>query len=788
MRNRIIVIILFAVLGWGLAQGDDWIFRAVFSNLALQSGPSINSTSANGPAGSQPVPLQPMMQLPGFSLLAANDLGMHCADQDFQVMSILPPFNVMHAQVIQRGRGDDARILGPDDVEVVYSAGASADDPSNSKPTAQEQGTDVFKSNFWEINPATGNSWGFDGYDPLYPTGVLSGFSQSVDTGLPSPDNHALHLGPDGIPGSGDEYLTATQQVMPGIGGAYVRNDPQPFARFDDSLPFFIDFPFGYMVNRARWFSAEGVPLFSVDDQGRENPYPLSRVQAIAKAGNSMGLDAGTVLATLEIVTPISAEADCQNCHATFGEGLSNGEASDFASVRKYKDGQTPWPIASMDDVTVPGPQKLLNAAKLNILRLHDAKHGDRYTSSIDGSSTPCMNGTESSCLGNRTPVQCSWCHYSPALDLAQLGPVDETDHGPNGRQQTRHSSMSRVMHGHHGQFAELFPDMPAPGGRDPQVANDILTKTCYSCHPGKRTQCLRGAMAKAGVQCQDCHGQMRHVGNDFSEYLTQAGFPAGANLNKRVPWATEPRCDACHVGDALENLKDTATVPVAEDGIRLLQAWHLAEGKDAAGNPDGSEVVINNTPANHRFGQDKPLFRLSHGHGGVMCEACHGSTHAVYPNPKPNANDNVAANQLQGHVGTIRECTVCHEGNLGNTMEGPHGMHPVGDTRFARGGHEELAEHNSGQCAACHGANGEGSVLSVAAVERTLECKDSRGSLCSGGEHQPAVITQGTPVSCGLCHRNYLSNGSQGGGEGGGGEGDHDDDDEHDYGEDGDN
>ncbi len=36
-------------------------------------------------------------------VLAANDLGMHCADLDYQVFSILPPFNVVRAQVIARG-------------------------------------------------------------------------------------------------------------------------------------------------------------------------------------------------------------------------------------------------------------------------------------------------------------------------------------------------------------------------------------------------------------------------------------------------------------------------------------------------------------------------------------------------------------------------------------------------------------------------------------------------------------------------------------------------------------
>lgn len=36
-------------------------------------------------------------------VLAFNDLGMHCADLDYSTFVILPPFNVLHSQVIERG-------------------------------------------------------------------------------------------------------------------------------------------------------------------------------------------------------------------------------------------------------------------------------------------------------------------------------------------------------------------------------------------------------------------------------------------------------------------------------------------------------------------------------------------------------------------------------------------------------------------------------------------------------------------------------------------------------------
>ena len=62
--------------------------------------------------------------------------------------------------------------------------------------------------------------------------------------------------------------------------------------------------------------------------------------------------------------------------------------------------------------------------------------------------------------------------------------------------------------------------------------------------------------------------------------------------------------------------------------------------------------------------------------------------------------------------------------------------------------------------CESCHGTNLMGTVLSRTADDRTVWCKDSNGSLpeCQAmGRNAPptqAVIPKGTPVGCGMCHR----------------------------------
>jgi len=320
-------------------------------------------------------------------------------------------------------------------------------------------------------------------------------------------------------------------------------------------------------------------------------------------------------------------------------------------------------------------------------------------------------------------------------------------------------------MHDFHGKQKDtngkpLFPEMPSPTSAarsSGPAVNDfelgVLEETCYQCHPGKQTQCLRGAMFAGGVVCQDCHGNMAQVGNDFTAKLASGG---GLDLTKRVPWASEPKCQSCHTGDVQQKNHPSGAV-VADDGIRLLQAFL----------PGDANATPISSPAS-RFAENQSLYRLSgnkdgsgKGHEGIMCEGCHGSTHAIWPNPNPLANDNVTATQLQGHTGTIVECNTCHEaGSLGNTLEGPHGMHPVGGTRFANGGHEDLAEDKAGDCRSCHGNNGEGTVLSRVAADRSFVIEECEGgTLCPGKEQKNFTVTlkKGTEVTCTLCHKNEL-------------------------------
>ena len=529
-------------------------------------------------------------------VLAFNDLGMHCADLDYSTFVILPPYNVIHSQVI--ARGDRPRLLDETQVAVSYRGVADASGSINT--TSQNQAGAVDKSNFWDTNPKTGNSYVFD----------LFGLDPPPDEGL------------------------AFEQAMPGILNPYSANDPQPFNHFDAGK---------------RWFAADGVPILPIDDAGQLNAYPLMRVSA--------SLPSGETVANLDVVLPVASEADCQNCHA-----LGEIGASDSNPNYEFPDDPN-------------DPNSVLQAAKHNILALHDVLHNTR--------------------LMNATPVLCASCHYSAALDLAGSG--------PSGTQLGR-PRMSEVMHGHHGRLRDSTGALLFP-------ADGTLEETCYQCHPGKVTKCLRGAMGGAGIDCVDCHGSMLAVGR-----------------SDREPWLDEPRCESCHTGDAIDNL----------GSIRLPVAWD-----------DSIDIATPRIARNKRFAENADtLYRNSLGHGGVACEGCHGSTHAIWPNALPNANDNVAANQLQGHSGSISECAVCHT-SLPLTLNGPHGMHNV-NSRAWNLGHEDFYRSNPNACRACHGQNLEGTVLSVTAADRVY-LRDDEEEDEGGG--QTISVAKGTPVSCTLCH-----------------------------------
>jgi hypothetical protein len=191
----------------------------------VTNGVSINSTSQDG-CPEQLVPEVNQVLNSNFRVLAINDLGMHCGDFDTRISSILPPFQVLLGQVIQRGATPTLNPLG---VTLEYSAATNPNDPILGQPGVQrglKGDGSTYKTNFWDA--IAGGA-----YDPFYPGGLgitplaTGGFPVTADIGLPVPNVEELYIGADGVVdqpgGSNDGTLTAVQHAMPGLTNPYFR-------------------------------------------------------------------------------------------------------------------------------------------------------------------------------------------------------------------------------------------------------------------------------------------------------------------------------------------------------------------------------------------------------------------------------------------------------------------------------------------------------------------------------------------------------------------------------------
>ena len=403
-----------------------------------------------------------------------------------------------------------------------------------------------------------------------------------------------------------------------------------------------------------KWFEAEGIPVTPYDDKGIKNFYPM--VKVVAKDAS------GKVLATARTVLPVSDEMSCKSCHAST---VVSNDAKPSAGWVNDSDPEKDW--------------------KKNILRLHDEKH--QLDSAFSAALTKLaynQSGLSATAQGGK-PVLCAACHSSNALPGTGISGI---------------SPLTQALHTLHARVQD-------PTSLTGLTLDSSSNRTsCYLCHPGSVTQCLRGPMGNAldatgkpAMNCQSCHGNLSAVGS-----------------SARTGWLNQPTCQSCH-----------------HDGKRELSSL------SAAG--------MTNVWADQRFASnaDTPaagfnLYRFSKGHGGLQCESCHGATHAEYPSS--HVNDNVLSQDVQGHAGTISECTACHKTVPMTVSGGPHGMHTTGSAWVSS--HHDFAKGTAlTGCAYCHGADYRGTALSQVKMNKTFSIGDGRTK----------TYTAGQKVTCYDCH-----------------------------------
>ncbi len=699
-----------------------------------------------------------------------------------------PQVNTVNAYVYEKGL--QPKPLGADQVDLVYYAASNPLDPvgANSINSTSQNwplGSPLMeavlpKTEMFErfVRPPGSNRNLADGY---ISKSMIDTYSHSY--GGPG---ESIQRGPDeGASGAG---LTPPLnpdhgRYMPGIANPFAVNDAQSFSEY---------------VAADNWFAARWLPVSGVDDAGRINNFPLFRIEA---------RETGTQkpLAATDTVVTTGRDFHCRECHAK--GGIAANPDTPRTNGRPY--------------LFDPDSSNLFDreyAALKNAVSMHDFNdfgisddgghnhvgghsHGGGFAASLDlgkdGDTAQVYQDGMSACG--------SWCHtfdFPSALGRT----VRQTVFSEQPRAyRTNSSSLYHRFHGRlqynadktdilrdaSGRYVRfdsetesnsnsLFPVKDAQGNPLPMEQN------CLKCHSGQREQCYRDRMYTAGVTCYQCHGDMLAVANMFKK------SKLGPDGNVwREPWVEQPECGSCHTGSA--NRGKGGTGGFFSAGVRKVA---FDESDPSATpfqpdrfNPDENRFAVpistvdNNRIYNTNYERYKvisktPLFRLGKdSHGQVACSACHGSAHAIWPNRDPNANDNVTANELQGHTGAVLECSVCHTADafaqFANIDEGakavdakpgilggPHNLHPINDASWwlktnpangasivAGGWHVNYTKiagkAGEDQCVACHGNDRLGTRLSKTPVDRQFI--DDQG--------KPVTIKAGTPVGCQHCH-----------------------------------
>ena len=165
--------------------------RAVFGLILFAGLGAVGGVLAGGGGGGS-----------GYVVLSYNDLGMHCMNEDFSELVILPPFNNLRAQVIRRGGSPE--VVSEDDIDVTYAI------PNNTHSAD--------KTNFWTYA------------EPLFGVALPPDIGLTGNGMAGAMDRNSRYYEVTGIPitpiddsGRSDPYPLATVSVNGPLGTAETR-------------------------------------------------------------------------------------------------------------------------------------------------------------------------------------------------------------------------------------------------------------------------------------------------------------------------------------------------------------------------------------------------------------------------------------------------------------------------------------------------------------------------------------------------------------------------------------
>jgi hypothetical protein len=195
------------------------------------------------------------------------------------------------------------------------------------------------------------------------------------------------------------------------------------------------------------------------------------------------------------------------------------------------------------------------------------------------------------------------------------------------------------------------------------KVETNILVLHDREEYPNPQFGYTTPLMNQRPVLCAKCHG---------SNALKAGGMPGLMSLSNAmhdqhaeiVP-DTLDGCYNCHPGPTTRCLRDVMS---SQKGMNCISCHGGMQRVAQNLNPWLNEPRCDNLACHgNTFSQNNPLYRMSTGHGGVYCEGCHDSTHAIAPSTQ--TNDSLKFIQLQGHAGPLDSCLTCHLTQPGGTI-----------------------------------------------------------------------------------------------------------------------
>ncbi len=173
-------------------------------------------------------------------------------------------------------------------------------------------------------------------------------------------------------------------------------------------------------------------------------------------------------------------------------------------------------------------------------------------------------------------------------------------------------------------------------------------------------------------ILCAGCHASpaLGTTGDPEAKYFSFQIHDKHKFMDETIPG--QIGCEKCHPGPNAHCLRGTMN----NDFGMICQDCHGTMDTVSRSIEDGRTPWLDEPACRdcHTSTYGEPegiLFRNAVGHGGVFCSACHGSPHAIYPSREARDNANNIA--LQGHAGTLADCTVCH--GVTPSGAGPHGI-----------------------------------------------------------------------------------------------------------------